>query len=162
MRHRCDSRIINYLTLMTLNTPEMTGTKSKFRSKFRFRRNSVRLRARNIAGILNLECSWYGKSDRERDQGQRKLCCMHRRGMKDCFLLWWIWFHKPVCWGESSLEYMFESAPKFCPKISTVVSCWYQLHLIDFYYQRHILLIPVQSCTSFAATKPSFVQMSAK
>jgi hypothetical protein len=30
MGHRCDSRIINYLTLMTLKTPEMTGMKSKF------------------------------------------------------------------------------------------------------------------------------------
>jgi hypothetical protein len=41
MRHRCDSRIINYLTLMTFDTPEMTGTKSKFRLVFRFRLDSV-------------------------------------------------------------------------------------------------------------------------
>ena len=54
MRHRCDSRIINYLTLMTLKTPEMTGTKSKFRSKFRFRLDSVPVTGRNFAGILNL------------------------------------------------------------------------------------------------------------
>jgi hypothetical protein len=56
MRHRCDSRIINYLTLMTLKTPEMTGTKSKFRSKFRFRLDSVPATGRNFAGILNLGC----------------------------------------------------------------------------------------------------------
>jgi hypothetical protein len=54
MRHRCDSRIINYLTLMTLKTPEMTGTKSKFWSKFRFRLDSVPATGRNFAGILNL------------------------------------------------------------------------------------------------------------
>jgi hypothetical protein len=39
MRHRCDSRIIYYLTLMTLKTPEITGTKST---------------GRNFSGILNL------------------------------------------------------------------------------------------------------------
>jgi hypothetical protein len=54
MRHRCDSRIINYLTLMTLKPPEMTGTKSKFRSKFRFRLDSMPATGRNFAGILNL------------------------------------------------------------------------------------------------------------
>jgi hypothetical protein len=54
MRHRCDSRIINYLTLMTLKTPEMTGTKSMFRSKFRFQLYSVPATGQNFAGILNL------------------------------------------------------------------------------------------------------------
>jgi hypothetical protein len=54
MRHRCDSRIINYLTLMTFDTPEMTGMKSKFRSKFRFRLYSVPATGRNLSGILNL------------------------------------------------------------------------------------------------------------
>jgi hypothetical protein len=55
MRHRCDSRIINYLTLMTLKTPEMTGTKLKFRSKFRFWLDSVPATGRNFAGISNLD-----------------------------------------------------------------------------------------------------------
>jgi hypothetical protein len=61
MRHRCDNPIINYLTLMTfdshlwhIKTPEMTGTKSKFRSKFRLRLNSVPATGRNFSGILNL------------------------------------------------------------------------------------------------------------
>jgi hypothetical protein len=61
MRHRCDSRIIYYLTLMTfdshlwhIKTPEMTGMKSKFRSKFRFRLYSVPATGRNFPGILNL------------------------------------------------------------------------------------------------------------
>ena len=54
MPHRCDSCIINYLTSMTLKTPEMTRTKSKFRSKFRFRLDSVPATGRNFAGILNL------------------------------------------------------------------------------------------------------------
>jgi hypothetical protein len=40
---------------MTLKTPEMTGTKSKFRSKFRFRLYSVPATGRNFSGILNLE-----------------------------------------------------------------------------------------------------------
>jgi hypothetical protein len=40
---------------MTLKTPEMTGTKSKFRSKFRFQLYSVPATGRNISGILNLE-----------------------------------------------------------------------------------------------------------
>jgi hypothetical protein len=39
---------------MILKTPEMTGTKSKFRSKFRFRLDSVPTTGRNFAGILNL------------------------------------------------------------------------------------------------------------
>jgi hypothetical protein len=39
---------------MTLKTPEMTGTKSKFRSKFRFRLYSVPATGRNFSGILNL------------------------------------------------------------------------------------------------------------
>jgi hypothetical protein len=43
-----------YLTLMTLKTLEMTGTKSKFRSKFRFRLDSVPVTGRNFSGILNL------------------------------------------------------------------------------------------------------------
>jgi hypothetical protein len=54
MQHRCDSRIIYYLTLMTLKTPEMTGTKSKFWSKFQFRLYSVPATGRNFSGILNL------------------------------------------------------------------------------------------------------------
>jgi hypothetical protein len=61
MHHRCDSRIIYYLTLMTfdshlwhIKTPEMTETKSKFRSKFRFRLYSVPATGRNFSGILNL------------------------------------------------------------------------------------------------------------
>ena len=51
MWHRCDSRIINYLTLMTLKTLEMTGTKSKFRSKFWLRLDSVPVTGRNFSGI---------------------------------------------------------------------------------------------------------------
>jgi hypothetical protein len=39
---------------MTLKTPEMTGTKSKFRSKFRFWLYSVPATGRNFSGILNL------------------------------------------------------------------------------------------------------------
>ena len=39
---------------MTLKTPEMTGTKLKFWSKFRFRLYSVPATGRNFAGILNL------------------------------------------------------------------------------------------------------------
>jgi hypothetical protein len=39
---------------MTLKTPEMTGTKSKFWSKFRFRLDSVPATGRNFSGILNL------------------------------------------------------------------------------------------------------------
>jgi hypothetical protein len=52
---------IIYLTLMTfdshllhIKTPEMTGTKSKFRSKFRFRLDSAPATGRNFSGILNL------------------------------------------------------------------------------------------------------------
>jgi hypothetical protein len=54
MQHRCDSLIINYLTLMTFDTPEMAGTKSKFRLAFRFRLDSVPATGRNFSGILNL------------------------------------------------------------------------------------------------------------
>jgi hypothetical protein len=39
---------------MTYDTPEMTGTKSKFRSKFQFRLDSVPATGRNFSGILNL------------------------------------------------------------------------------------------------------------
>jgi hypothetical protein len=39
---------------MTLKTPEMTGTKSKFWSKFQFRLDSVPATGRNFSGILNL------------------------------------------------------------------------------------------------------------
>jgi hypothetical protein len=53
MRHRCDSCIIYYLTLMTLKTPEMTGTKLKIRSKFRFRLDSVPATGRNFSEILD-------------------------------------------------------------------------------------------------------------
>jgi hypothetical protein len=56
MRHRCDSLIINYLTLMNLKTPEMTGrTKSKFQSKFQFRLYSMPATGRNFSRILNLD-----------------------------------------------------------------------------------------------------------
>jgi hypothetical protein len=86
MRHRCDSRIINYLTLMTLKTPEMTGTKSKFRSKFRFRLYSVPATEQNFAGILNLA---------ENDM----VCCSSCVTVTSCVMSppptmsWYLWLH---------------------------------------------------------------------
>ena len=92
MRHRCDSRIINYLTLMTFDTPEMTGTKSKFRSKFRFRLYSVPATGRNFSGILNLASSTPSNSFRF----ERRLSCTEYLYLK--------WGHAAEMQSESKIS----------------------------------------------------------